>query len=130
MPNFLSLVIVGNLTADPELRYTRDGIPVCNFRVAVNAHRKNEDHNAVFIRCTAWRGLAETVSQYARRGDSVLVQCDWISNGAFIRDDGSAGASLDATAQAVQFLTRRESPQSEDSADQDAQPIEFGEIPF
>lgn len=130
MPNFLSLVIVGNLTADPEMRYTREGIPVCNFRVAINAKHKNEDHNAVFIRCTAWRQLAEIVNQYARRGDSVLVQCDWISNGAFIRDDGSAGASLDATAQSVQFLTRRESVQPDD---QDAQAdgiSALGEIPF
>ena len=130
MASFLSLVIVGNLTADPELKYTRDGTPVCSFRVAVNSHKKNPDHNAVFIRCSAWRNLAETVAQYAHKGDSVLVQCDWISNGAFIRDDGSAGASLDATAQSVQFLTRRDASQPDA---QDTQPDALGsmeEIPF
>lgn len=130
MASYLNLVIVGNLTADPELKYTAAGIPVCNFRVAVNSRRKNADHNTVFIRCAAWRQLAEIVAQYGRRGDSILVQCDDISNGAFIRDDGSAGASLDANAVSVQFLGQR---RQNEPTDQDAQPDELdtiGEIPF
>jgi single-strand DNA-binding protein len=69
--------IVGNLTDDPELRYTPNGAAVANFTVAVTPRRPDgqggwTDGDTSFLRCTAWRGLAEHVAELAK-GDRVIV---------------------------------------------------------
>lgn len=72
-------VISGNLTGDPEMRYTATGIACVNFSVAHNTRTRNsltgewEDGTTVFMRCVAWRDLAENMVQSVRRGDPVLV---------------------------------------------------------
>ena len=69
----------GNLTADPELRYTKTtGQAVCTIRLAVSARRKNmdgqyEDTVAVFYEATTWGALAEHLADSAVKGDRVLV---------------------------------------------------------
>ena len=63
--------IVGNLTRDPELRSTRDGISVCSFTVAVNRRVRNAEAGqpeADFFRVTAWRALGENCSKYLSKG--------------------------------------------------------------
>lgn len=73
------VTLVGNLTADPELRFTPSGAAVCNFTVAStprNFDRQSQewkDGEALFMRCNAWRQLAENVSEGLRRGDRVVV---------------------------------------------------------
>lgn len=66
----MSTTIAGNLTRDPELRYTAGGTPVANFTVAVN-YSKDDPGN--FIDCTAWEDLAENVVGDLRKGDRVLA---------------------------------------------------------
>ncbi|MCA1196276.1 single-stranded DNA-binding protein [Saccharopolyspora sp. 6V] len=72
--------IVGNLTADPELRYTQSGTPVTNFTVASTPRTFDRetgqwtDGEALFLRCTLWRQPAENVSETLTRGARVLVQ--------------------------------------------------------
>jgi single-strand DNA-binding protein len=70
--------IVGNLTDDPELRFTQGGTPVANFTVAVTPRRPDgqggwTDGETSFIRCTAWRSLAENLADSLGKGDRVLV---------------------------------------------------------
>ena len=69
--------IVGNLTADPELRFTPSGAPVADFTVAVTPRVKDgdgwKDGDTSFFRCTAWRGLAEHLADSLGKGDRVLV---------------------------------------------------------
>jgi single-strand DNA-binding protein len=72
------VVIVGNLTDDPELRYTPAGAAVANFRVAVNRRTKDEsgqwkDGETSFFRVNAWRSLAENVAESLTRGSRVVV---------------------------------------------------------
>ncbi|MGO2188230.1 MAG: single-stranded DNA-binding protein [Microbacterium gubbeenense] len=75
-----SMTVVGNLTADPELRYTQSGIPVANFTVASTPRtfdkRTNEwkDGEALFLRCTVWRDMAENVAGSLTKGARVIVQ--------------------------------------------------------
>ena len=72
----------GNLVNDPELSYTSSGVPVANFRLAVN--RREWDKNArqwvdgspTYLRCTVWKAMAENVANSLRKGDSVLVTGD------------------------------------------------------
>jgi len=72
------LTIVGNLTDDPELRYTPNGAAVCKFRVAVNRRYKDEtgqwkDGDTSYFSVNAWRSLAENVAESLTRGTRVVV---------------------------------------------------------
>jgi single-strand DNA-binding protein len=69
-------IIMGRLTADPELKSISSGIPVCTFRVAVDRRFKgqNEDRQADFINVVAWRQTAEFVSRFFRKGSMIAVQ--------------------------------------------------------
>jgi single-strand DNA-binding protein len=67
-----------NLTADPELRYTKSSKAVCSIRLAISSRRKNadgeyEDTPAVFAEATAWGPLAENAADSLHKGDRVLV---------------------------------------------------------
>lgn len=71
--------LVGNLVADPELRFTPAGIPVAKFRIACNDRRKNEagqweDGDSTFIDCTAWRQMAENAAERLSKGSKVMLQ--------------------------------------------------------
>ena len=106
--------IVGNLTRDPELRSTRDGVPVCSFTVAVNRRQKGAEagkQDADFFRVTAWRELGETCAKYLAKGRKVSVVGS-VSVSTYNAQDGSVHASLDVTASEVEFLTpKSEIPQ-------------------
>lgn len=74
------LTVVGNLTADPELRFTPSGAAVANFTVASTPRSFDKqsgewrDGEALFMRCTAWRDLGENVAESLRRGMRVVAQ--------------------------------------------------------
>ncbi len=73
--NFITMI--GNLTDDPDLRFTGSGIPVCNFRIASN--RRWTDRNGqqqeetTFVGVNIWRDMAENVAESLRKGDRVIV---------------------------------------------------------
>ncbi|MGW2370291.1 single-stranded DNA-binding protein [Streptomyces sp. NPDC001667] len=82
------ITIVGNLTADPELRYTPAGVPMARFTVASTPRSFDKDSaqwkdgTAMFLRCTAWRTLAENIAASLAKGNRVVVngrlrQLDW-----------------------------------------------------
>ena len=96
------IVIIGNLTGTPELRVTQSGVSVCQFTVAVNGKRK--DDGATFFRVTAWRALGETCHNYLDRGRTVMV-CGAVSASAYNGRDGKPRASLEVTAEDVEFLS-------------------------
>lgn len=72
--------MAGNLTGDPELRFTTSGQAVASFTVVCSSRRLNretdkwEDSNTVFMRCTAWRQMAENIAEGLKKGDRVMVQ--------------------------------------------------------
>ncbi|WP_124040311.1 single-stranded DNA-binding protein [Neoactinobaculum massilliense] len=73
------LTVVGNLTADPELRFTNAGVPVASFTVASTPRKKNqqtgdwEDGEPMFLRCSVWRDYAENVAESLTKGTRVMV---------------------------------------------------------
>lgn len=72
--NLNKVILGGRLTADPELKQTQSGIPVCSFTVAVNRRRSGEGEQQVdFINVIAWRQTAEFLSRYFRKGSSVCI---------------------------------------------------------
>lgn len=101
------LVIIGNLTRDPEMRSTADGTPVCSFTVAVNRRVSQGGHpEADFFRVTAWRALGENCHRYLAKGRKAAVVGP-VRVSTYTAQDGSTRASLEVTAEDVEFLTPR-----------------------
>lgn len=114
------LTIIGNLTRDPELRTTQQGIPVCSFTVAVN-RRKSDDSD--FFRVTVWRGLAETCAKYLAKGRKVCVVGP-VSASTYQTNAGETRVSLDQTAEDVEFLSSRGDQQETAYQNQERQAIQ------
>ena len=73
-----TVTLVGNITDDPELRFTPSGAPVANFTVAVNRRIRNQDGTwddklDGFFRCNCWRDMAENVAESLTKGARVMV---------------------------------------------------------
>ncbi len=104
MVSFNRVVLAGNLTRDPELRFTNDGIPVCSFGLAVNRVRsRNEEVD--FFDISAWRELGETIANYKKKGDPILVE-GRLQYRTWEAQDGSKRSKVDVVADNVQFLGR------------------------
>ncbi len=73
---YSNIILVGRLTADPEIRHTSGGVPVANFTVAVNRPYNNGNGEKItdFVRVVTWRGLAENVARNLTKGRLVLVE--------------------------------------------------------
>lgn len=78
MANFNRVILMGNLTKDPELRYTAGGAPVANLRMAINrvyqskTGEKKED--VCYVTVVVWNKLAETVGELKKKGDPIFVE--------------------------------------------------------
>lgn len=103
--NEITTTLIGNLTQDPELRFTASGAAVANFTIAVS-HRKFDKQQGksvesatTFARCSAWGSLAESIAESLTRGTRV------IAHGSFEQRDfehnGEKRSSMDFTAEAV-----------------------------
>jgi len=102
------IVLIGNLTRDPELRTTQSGVSVCTFSVAVNRRRSAEagQPEADFFRITTWRQLAENCNRYLAKGRKAAVVGD-ISLNQYKDTNGLPRYSMEVTADEVEFLTPR-----------------------
>lgn len=101
--------IIGNLTADPELRYTPSGIPVVSFTVAVNRpQKKDADRKEAvdFIRVVAWRRLAEICGEYLKKGRPVAVE-GRLQIRSFVGKDGENRTMAEVVADGMQMLGRK-----------------------
>ena len=78
MPSFNKTILVGNLTRDPETRYTPKGTAICQIGLAINRSWKTESgekkEDVVFIDCKAFGKSAETLAQYTRKGRPLLIE--------------------------------------------------------
>jgi single-strand DNA-binding protein len=106
------VILIGNLTKDPELRYTPQGTPVATFRLAVNYKYKQSDdtkQETTFIDIVVFGKQAESCAQYLNKGSSALVEGRlqerrWES-------DGQQRSKFEVVAQSVRFLSSRKSGQ-------------------
>ena len=100
---FNKVILAGNITRDPELRFTNDGVPVVNFGLAVNDKRSKKEDAVDFFDVTAWRELGETVANYKKKGDPILVEGK-LQYRTWEAQDGSKRSKVDVVAHNVQFL--------------------------
>ena len=127
------LIIIGRLTKDPELRTTTSGVSVCSFTVAVNrrqsaSQRQNgQQPEADFFAVSVWRNLGENCAKYLAKGKMVSV-IGPVSVRTYHASDGTTRASLEVTADDVEFL----SPKNENtSAPTGYQQVDMSdELPF
>ncbi|MFH1784500.1 MAG: single-stranded DNA-binding protein [bacterium] len=135
------ILLMGNLTRDPELRYTPGGQAVAAFTVAVNRRYKNNTtgetvDKADFIPVEVWRKQAESCKQYLLKGSSVYVE-GRLQSDSWEANDGTKRSKLKVVAQRVQFLTRsprakneEENSLNSESFEPNAVGLEDEDVPF
>ena len=109
---FNLVVLTGRLTADPELKYTQNNVPVCSFSIAVDRrYKQGEERQADFINITAWRQTAEFVSKYFSKGSMIGIEGS-IQTRRYQDKDGNNRTAFEVVANNVQFV---ESKRPEDT---------------
>ncbi|MBA7650327.1 Single-stranded DNA-binding protein A [subsurface metagenome] len=119
MPNFNRVVLAGNLTQDPDLRYTADGTPVCSLSLAINSNFTTSGGEkksvATFVPITVWRKQAETSAEYLKKGRSILIE-GRIKQENWVNKEGQKRSRLTVVANQVTFLgtpPKKEEPSPE-----------------
>ena len=113
------VILIGNLTRDPELSETAGGVPVCHFSIAVNRNYSSPDgeRQTDFFNCTAWRAMAESIARYTKKGKKVAVVGS-VQLRNYEDNQGVKRTAVDIIAQDVEFLSPRENGDSFDEMDE------------
>lgn len=122
-----SVVLVGRLTKDIELRKTQSGLSVASFTVACDRRlsqeqRNNNEQSADFINCVAWRGSADFLGKYARKGDTVGVE-GRLQTRNYDRD-GQRVYVTEVLANSVNLFHSKQTAQSQEQASYEPQPTQ------
>lgn len=104
------IILIGNLTRDPETRTTPSGHSVCNFDIAVNDRRGGQE-NTLYFRISAWDRMGESCQRYLSKGRKVFVSGP-LSYHTYQANDGTTRVSLDVNANDVEFLSSRNDDQA------------------
>lgn len=108
--SFNKIIIVGNLGRDPELRYTPQGIAVCNFSMATNEKKKDKSGEmqdvTTWFRVTLWRNQAENAAKYLAKGDSVYIE-GRLGVDEYTDRDGNNRWTLEVQASDMQFISTK-----------------------
>ena len=100
------VLLIGNLTKDPELRYTPSGTPVANLRLAVNSSFKGQDgqrkEETCFVTIVVWSKQAELCNQYLKKGRSIFVEGRLLYRSW--EAEGKPRSTMEVRADRVQFL--------------------------
>jgi single-strand DNA-binding protein len=97
------VILIGRLVRDPELRYTPSGLPVAQFRIAVDRPKNGNGDTADFIPVVAWRVLAENIAKYLTKGRLVAVE-GRLQVRKYQDRDGATRWATEVIATNVQFL--------------------------
>ena len=122
MASLNKVLLIGNLTSDPEVRYLQDGKPVADIRIASNDKYKlksgEQKESTVFVDLVAWGTLAETCGKYLQKGSEIFVEGklqfeQW-------EKDGKKYSRIKVRADKIQFLSR--TVKSENQSDAEPEP--------
>ena len=106
MASFNKVILIGNMTADPELKQTTGGISVCSFSIAVNrrfAKAEQGQQNVDFINIVTWRQQAEFVSRYFKKGNPILI-CGQLQTRSWNDNQGQKRYATEVVADEVSFV--------------------------
>ena len=103
---FNKVILVGNITADPELKQTPQGTSVCTFSLAVN-RKAAKNGECDFINIQAWRQTAEFVAKYFKKGNPILV-CGQLQTRTWTDTQGNKRYATEVVADEVSFVGSKE----------------------
>ena len=118
MASFNKVILVGNLTADPELKQTAQGTSVCSFSIAINrraSRTADSAQNVDFINIVAWRERAEFVSKYFKKGKPILV-CGQLQTRTWTDPQGAKRYITEVVADELTFVENKATNDSGASA--------------
>ncbi len=107
MASFNKVILIGNMTADPELKQTQGGISVCSFSIAVNrrfSKAEQGQQNVDFINVVTWRQQAEFVTRYFKKGNPILI-CGQLQTRSWTDNQGQKRYATEVVADEVSFVT-------------------------
>jgi single-strand DNA-binding protein len=142
MTSFNKVILLGNLTRDPEVRYTPNGVAVASFALAVNRKYKQGEETkdeVSYIDIVVFGKQAESCGQYINKGDSVLIDGRLQQRRWDDKDTGQKRSKVEVVAQSVNFMPKRswsgQAGQAGASASHQSEPapepsVDEGEIPF
>lgn len=129
--SFNKVMLMGNLTRDPELRYTSGGQAVCNFSLAINRYFNDKQgerkEETTFMRVTVWGKQGENCAQYLTKGRSAFVE-GRLQSRSWETEDGQKRSAVDVVADSVQFIGGRGDTSDVTSSDEGS--IAEDDIPF
>ena len=142
MASLNKVVLIGNLTADPEVKQTQSGISVVSFTIAINRRYQSKNategqQTADFINIVAWRQSAEFVSRFFKKGKPILV-CGSIQSRSYTDNQGNKRSVTEVVADEVGFVESKSEAHSDAShyvPDAYSQPqfedvTDDGDLPF
>jgi len=142
MTSFNKVILLGNLTRDPEVRYLPDAKAVSTFALAINS-KWRDDHGEVkekvdYIDIVVYGKQAENCGKYLHKGDLALIDGRLRQRRWDDKETGAKRSKVEVEAQSVTFMPKRQQPGSSQgsvppevgSAFPDAQPVDEGDIPF
>lgn len=138
MTSFNKVILLGNLTRDPEVRYTPNGTAVASFAIAVNRRYKQGDETrdeVSYIDIVVFGKQAEACGQYINKGDAILVD-GRLQQRRWETEDGQKRNKIEVVAQSVNFMPKRSGAGASQAAAQSQSeptpepPVDEGEIPF
>ena len=128
MADLNKVILMGHMTADPELKQTTTGISVCSFSIGVNRRYSKQEQNQQsvdFINIVAWRQQAEFVSRYFKKGSSIIV-CGSIQTRKWTDNNGQARYATEVVADEVSFGAPAAAGAGERPAAQGYTPAAYG----
>lgn len=124
MASLNKVFLIGNLTRDPELRYTPAGVAVTNLGLAVNRRFRDKSgevkEDVCFLTVTVWDKQAEACSQYLQKGSPIFVE-GVLQSRSWETNDGQKRSTIDVRAERVQFLGTFKSNAAQPAANQNAE---------
>ena len=127
-------ILIGNLTKDPELTTTSNGVAVCRFSIAVSRRYANSDgeRETDFLNIVVWRSLGENCHKFLKKGSKVGVVGN-IQSRSYDATDGSKRYVTEIVAEEVEFLSTKtadDQPKSSSEEVSKLQPIDDDGLPF
>jgi single-strand DNA-binding protein len=138
MNSFNKVILLGNLTRDPEVRYTPSGTAVASFAIAVNRKYKQGEETkdeVSYIDIVVFGKTAENCGQYLNKGDAILVEGRLQQRRWDDKDSGQKRSKVEVVAQTVNFMPKRSGQGTGAGGKHDQEPapeppVDEGDIPF
>lgn len=108
MASLNKVILIGHMTADPELKQTPTGVSVCSFSIGVSRRytKSGEQAQSDFINIVAWRNTAEFVAKYFRKGSAICI-CGSLQSRSYDAKDGTKRYITEVVADEVNFVERK-----------------------